>query len=73
MTIDLVENLEMTQGGGGIMFFALLWRNVYENRYVIHHLSMSGPISIQDQSIFPVMRLCYAEEPDLTVKTIIYI
>ena len=24
MTIDLVENLEITQGGGRIMFFALL-------------------------------------------------
>ena len=38
-TTDFAENLEMTQatraGGGGIMFFASLWHNVYENRYAV--------------------------------------
>ena len=40
-TIDFVKNLEMTQiaaGGEGVMFFALLRCNAYENRYVIHPL-----------------------------------
>ena len=37
-TIDFIENLEMTQiaWGEGVIFFASLWRNEYENRYVIH-------------------------------------
>ena len=45
-TIDFAENLEVTQiaggkeGGGeegrGVMFFALLLPNTYENWYVIH-------------------------------------
>ena len=41
-TFDLVENLEMTQiaGGAGIMFFASLWRNAYENRYVTYPLDV---------------------------------
>ena len=41
--IDFIENLEMTQiaggggtGGRGTIFFTSLWRNEYENRYVIH-------------------------------------
>ena len=38
-TTDFVKNQEMTQttgaGGGGFMFFASLWHNVYENRYVV--------------------------------------
>ena len=36
--IDFVENLEMTQiaGGGGVMLFASLWRDAYENWYLIH-------------------------------------
>ena len=40
-TIDFVENLEIMQilgggGLGGVMFFASIGRNFYENRYVIH-------------------------------------
>ena len=37
-TIDFVEiwKWRNQQGGEGFMLFASLWRNVYENRYVIH-------------------------------------
>ena len=36
-TIDFVENLGITQiAGGGVTFFASLWRNAYEDLYVIH-------------------------------------
>ena len=44
-TIDFVENLEIwkwrnsRRRGGGVMFFVWLWRNAYENWYVIHPLS----------------------------------
>ena len=39
-TTEYVKNLKMTQiaGGWGVMFFVLLWRNAYENCYVIHPL-----------------------------------
>ena len=37
-TIDFVKILEMTKiaGGAGVVFFASLWRNAYENWYVIN-------------------------------------
>ena len=44
-TVDFVKYLELRQIAGGreghgVMFFESLWRNAYENRYVIHPLPL---------------------------------
>ena len=40
--IDFAEVLGMTQVGGGVILFALLWRIAYGNRYVAHPLSSTN-------------------------------